>query len=681
MGLWSFLFSYLLGGLTFIPLAVVTIVFFSRWYLPDDGTKDNLEEQPYSDERQPLIESDEVPSEEDSGVNVYTTAWVTVSREYFIYPSGGPKDVLNPPEQAANDASIGKSESAYSSLYKLMSNNGSKLLNRGGSASNESSMVDGEGKGSSSPARSSGASTPTKSLSKLNKYFAVLKHGNILLYSDAEEVKVKHVIVLANHIVMLWPPNVPDAELFIKRSAICLAKRDTHDGFNSLFNDPHSPPRDAFYLYLDICSEKEDFYHALIRASKRRNTAGWDPSLENGVDLDPSILAAPLNITTSQIMDLIVNLHASEANVHTRWFNALLGRLLLNLKDTQLLEDRIRNRIVYKLSRIKRPNFIGEIEVNKIHTGMAVPYFTNMKLKELTPEGLFVMEANVSYSGSFSVEIATKAIINLGSRFKPRDVSVVLAVTLKNLEGKLNIKIKPPPSNRIWYNFETMPKLNLLIEPVVSSKQITYSMVTKAIENRIRELFKEGLVSPNWDDIAFFNTKDMFYRGGIWNTKDRPESHKNDDLSLSKLQQDNPHPIAHKIHQSVSLPSELKKNTSTEIHETHALRHRNTLSDVSGENVKPDDLDNDSTADDNVSVLSFGEVQSLRPRSESRSTTETDLSSSKSRSDGHIGELKALATLLKLVNQLITATSMFKEPRIWLAQLKSGVLGISKRRL
>src|SRR5699024_4047824 len=64
----------------------------------------------------------------DTGVDAYITGWLTVSKDYFIYPNGGPKNSFNPPSAASNDASISQSESAYSSLYKLMSNNSSKSV-------------------------------------------------------------------------------------------------------------------------------------------------------------------------------------------------------------------------------------------------------------------------------------------------------------------------------------------------------------------------------------------------------------------------------------------------------------------------------------------------------------------------------------------------------------------------
>lgn len=86
----------------------------------------------------------------------------------------------------------------------------------------------------------------------------------------------------------------------------------------------------------------------------------------------------------------------------------------------------------------------------------------------------------------------------------------------ERLSGHVLVKIKPPPSNRIWFTFAQVPDLDLSIEPVVSTRQITYTFILRAIENRIREVIADTLVLPNWDDFAFFDTTSQDYRGGIW---------------------------------------------------------------------------------------------------------------------------------------------------------------------
>jgi hypothetical protein len=115
--------------------------------------------------------------------------------------------------------------------------------------------------------------------------------------------------------------------------------------------------------------------------------------------------------------------------------------------------------------------------------------------------------------------------VNLGSRFKPREVNLLLAIVLKRLDGHGLIRIKPPPSNRLWFSFEKTPKMELVIEPIVGSRQVAWGPVLRIIESRIREVVEETVVLPHYDDIPFTDTIEQQFRGGIWHTaKKAPES-------------------------------------------------------------------------------------------------------------------------------------------------------------
>ena len=169
-----------------------------------------------------------------------------------------------------------------------------------------------------------------------------------------------------------------------------------------------------------------------------------------------------------------------------------------------------------KISRVKKPNFITKLVLQKIDMGEGAPVLTNPKLKDLTVNGDCTAEGDLEYSGKFRIEIAATARLDLGTRFKAREVELVLAVVVNKLQGHGLIRFKPPPSNRIWVAFETIPNLDLKIEPIVSSRQITYNIVLRAIESRIREVFAETLVLPFWDDIPFLDTSTEPFRGGVW---------------------------------------------------------------------------------------------------------------------------------------------------------------------
>lgn len=282
----------------------------------------------------------------------------------------------------------------------------------------------------------------------------------------------------------------------------------------------------AFYLFSDNCSEKEDFYHTMLQAQDHHPDHA-----------DSEAHPQPLRFDTPDLVKLVQQLHASEENLHTRWINALLGRVFLGLYKTSAVKDFIATKITKKIARVPKPALISSVTLRSIDMGTLPPFLTNPKLKELTVDGELVVEADVSYKGNFRIEVAAIARIDLGARFKAREVTLVLAVVLKRLDGHLLIRVKPPPSNRIWLTFETPPRLELSVEPIVSSRQITYGVILRAIESRIREVLNETLVLPNWDDMPFTDTLAQAVRGGIWqnDTKEKEQDlqkNQHDDIAL-----------------------------------------------------------------------------------------------------------------------------------------------------
>lgn len=319
-----------------------------------------------------------------------------------------------------------------------------------------------------------------------------------MLYDDSEQIDVRHVISLEHHDVSIYggAEEIPEGELWIKRNAICLSRNDRAARTTQTTSLP-------FFLFCENSSEKEDFYFALLKNQEK---------IVGSKDSSP----VPQEFEIKDIITLVQKLHSSEEHLQTRWLNAFLGRLFLSMYKTPELEAFIRKKMTKKISRVKKPNFITKLALQKIDMGEGAPFMTNPKLKDLTVDGDCIAEADLKYSGKFRIEIAATARLDLGTRFKAREVDLVLAVVVNKLEGHGLMRFKPPPSNRVWVTFETMPSIDLKIEPIVSSRQITYNVVLRAIESRIREVFAETLVLPFWDDIPFLDTTTEPFRGGVW---------------------------------------------------------------------------------------------------------------------------------------------------------------------
>ena len=325
-----------------------------------------------------------------------------------------------------------------------------------------------------------------------------------MLYDDSEQVEVRHVISLAHHTVDVYAggETIPEGELWIKRNCIRLR-------YSGTSGELQAKP---FYLFSENCSEKEDFYHALLQ-SKAAGTDADGPT--------------PLLFEQADIIKLVQTLHASEEHLQYRWLNALIGRLFLALYKTQDVEDFIRMKFTKKIARVPKPALISHIRLQGVDMGDAAPHFTHLKLRELSINGDLTVEADVHYAGNFRIEIAATARIDLGPHFKAREVTMSLAGICKKLSGHVLLRLKPPPCNRLWISFETMPQIEMSIEPVVSARQIPYGIVLRAIESRIREVIAETLVFPNWDDMPFHNSEGQIYRGGVWADDSKPR--KNED--------------------------------------------------------------------------------------------------------------------------------------------------------
>lgn len=495
--------AYLVGGVTFLPL--VLLVVFWRPTKTKDQTL-----APWR--------AGEIEEKANSGLDCVKQGWIYVTHE--------PLPSLD--ELSNNGETVGESpdaRSAYLLLYKLVTkaedgrDESSVKTEHPGQPQNS---VTSQGTG---PVPAAGPKPPAAPLvaSKKHRYFGVLKHGNLFLYKDERMHNVKHVIVLLHHTVALWPRTLLDALLFTKYSLIAILKSEwlrprrfldvdrSADPHHVTLADVLQPglswpaPQGLIFVYTDTNSDKEDWYFALVRASK--DTAG---------PLAAESHARTLHLDTEALVALIRTLYGSEGQLQLKWFNALVGRLFLALQNTDMMKDYLVGRIERKLNKIKTPGFLDKFQITKVVPGFLAPFLTYPVLKEISPNGDLLLSFNVHYSGGISIQLATKVNINLGSRFKTREVDVLLSITLEHISGPMLLKMKPPPSARLWYTYEREPAMSLKIEPVISSRQLSYPIITSTIEKKFKEALRDSLVLPHWDDLVFYPTPESLYRGGIW---------------------------------------------------------------------------------------------------------------------------------------------------------------------
>ncbi|KAK3190715.1 hypothetical protein K4F52_003406 [Lecanicillium sp. MT-2017a] len=495
MGPWTaLLVAYLVGGVTFIPLLVAAVLFHAHRTFPyrDDAAAADS----HADGDSIVQPGDDTTALDDHKAAAaaakrerpppdldVAAGYFAVCREYT--PMGINAKPIERSTPLGSTTVAPPSPSVYQTMYR-------SIFDR---------------KPVPGPIENNSMSQRPKKAG--NVFYVVLRHGHLMLFDDEEQLEVRHVISLAHHDISIYSGGdvTPEGELFIKRNALCLTRR----AGGSEEMAPDARVSKPFYLFSENCSAKEDFYFALLK--NQEQTFGFENDAPSAKQFD-----------VKDIISLVQKLHSSEDHVHSRWVNAMLGRIFLAVHRTRDLENFVREKITKKISRVKKPSYLTNINIQKIDIGDAAPYFTNMKLKDLTVEGECVVEADVRYSGNCRIEVSATAKIDLGTRFKAREVNLVLAVVLKRIDGHMLFKIKAPPSNRLWFSFQTMPKMEMAIEPIVSSRQITYTLILRQIENRIKEVMAETLVQPFWDDTPFFKTEHKKWRGGIFEGDDAVQS-------------------------------------------------------------------------------------------------------------------------------------------------------------
>ena len=475
--------AYILGGLTFIPTVLIIVLLHAYFTFPvSDSFPEPLNPQTDSlqkagDDGRNLLPRKSIEhlakKFERSHEPDVAAGYFAVCREYVPGGVNG-----KPPERTTPAGAVvaAESPSVYQSMYRSLFDRRMPLT------------------------LDAGKTNGRVVRRARNVFFVVLRHGHLMLYEDSEQLEVKHVISLEHHDVDIYGggDTIAENELWIKRNAIRLTRKGPVE----------QGPSKPFFLFSENSSEKEDFYFALLLNQEIKAGAHENPP-------------RPQHFNPKHIIGLVQRLHSSEEQLQTRWFNGLVGRLFLALYQTAEIEELVRQKVTKKIARVQKPSFLSDIVLQKIDMGDSGPQVTNPKLKDFTIDGDCCVEADISYSGNFRLEIAATARLDLGARFKAREMNLILAVVVKKLHGHGFLKVKPTPSNRVWLTFEKMPDMELSIEPIVSSRQITYSIIHRAIENRIREVVAETIVLPHWDDSPFTDTTRQKFRGGIWAHSER----------------------------------------------------------------------------------------------------------------------------------------------------------------
>ncbi|PAN22172.1 hypothetical protein PAHAL_4G002100 [Panicum hallii] len=249
------------------------------------------------------------------------------------------------------------------------------------------------------------------------------------------------------------------------------------------------------------------------------------------------------------------NVEEKLANEGTLCWNLLFSRLFFDAKMNDEVSKAIKARIQRTLSNTRTPAYIGEITLADLSLGKLPPYLHRMRVLPLDLNEMWAFEVDFEYSSGILLHIETRLEIqepelekdimrtslkddsngDMGSDVldsieqygnQLRSSEALDSVVNDNDETDALMKSKstgwtstymsrwkrilhsiadqvsqPPPSDRIWYGFTSMPEIEWELESSVGDRKITNNHIASLISNRIKASLHQSLVLPNCESI------------------------------------------------------------------------------------------------------------------------------------------------------------------------------------
>ncbi|KAL8139851.1 hypothetical protein V2J09_005872 [Rumex salicifolius] len=81
-------------------------------------------------------------------------------------------------------------------------------------------------------------------------------------------------------------------------------------------------------------------------------------------------------------------------------------------------------------------------------------------------------------------------------------VPFMLAIRVASLRGTMQLRIKPPPSDQLWFTFTSMPDIDFRLESFVGEHKITSAHTSLYLVNRFKAAIRDTLVYPNCESLC-----------------------------------------------------------------------------------------------------------------------------------------------------------------------------------
>jgi hypothetical protein len=303
-------------------------------------------------------------------------------------------------------------------------------------------------------------------------YFMILHRSSLFLYDSEAQDTCLGVTSVDSFRVDVFPHDLLLDDIYRKDCPL----RITNPTGSMLGSGSSS-----CFVYAANGSEKEDWLFALRRAT-------------GGTSLETEKEREKLDFT-GFMTDFESQLGSQETDGTGQLMSALIARIMFNIHHAAEVETLIRSKWVQRTESLPKPFFMGDLILEDIDIGRSAPIISNGRLHSLRHNGELVGSLDFYYPGGLNLRISTQIT-------SPVTVPIVVAVSVKKLAGRVMVKIKGPPSDRLWFGFYRLPDYDISVDPVVSNVAITWSFVQSAIMKKIEAALLEFVVLPNMTDLA-----------------------------------------------------------------------------------------------------------------------------------------------------------------------------------
>lgn len=355
-------------------------------------------------------------------------------------------------------------------------------------------------------------------------FFAVIQDGCILsLYESEEQSDTLGDILLRECTVELVDGQTGECDVFLDE----MYSRDTPIRLSSKTDGAvwRGTERQVF-LWFPTGYDKEDWLSALRQAT------------DNKSPKKRQLLKKSYSFGGFEESHAAIQRNAGD-EATAALFNGLIARILPQALTAPWVKRFMAVGFGRKQATQWRPSVLSPLTLLNLDLSrVKPPLIKNGVLHALTKEGELIGSVDICFPGTVILEATCQISLNTpspsnnngGSRaskdgnaeaskpfsswFPSLVIPVHLRVTCKSLSGRAHLRIKSPPSDRIWMGFYEMPLLQLDIQPTVHSTAVNIAWVKSLLAKQLETSLRETLVLPAMEQLAVIGQWHCVNEGG-----------------------------------------------------------------------------------------------------------------------------------------------------------------------